>query len=341
MTRRKDGTWQQAMTVTIRGRKTQKYFYGKTKGEVLAKIQAYKDDESLGPLFVTVADEWWEQHEPTIATNTTKSYKPALRRAKENFKTSRIREITPADVSKFLRKFIKEQNPAQKTAATQLMIVNLICSFAVENCYIQINPVREVSLPKNLPKTQRKLPEPEDLKRVKASADAPFGMFAYWTLYTGCRRGELQALTWEDVDIENGWIHITKTLYYKEGKPTLKAPKTKSGVRDIPLMTRLAQALTPGKGIIFANETGGYLTESQFQKKWAEYREATGVTCTPHQLRHAYATMLWENEIQLKDAQTLLGHAQASTTLDIYTHIRKTREAQLQQKLLDLDIKSD
>ncbi|MDY4190917.1 MAG: tyrosine-type recombinase/integrase [Oscillospiraceae bacterium] len=58
----------------------------------------------------------------------------------------------------------------------------------------------------------------------------------------------------------------------------------------------------------------------------------------PHQLRHAYATMLFENGIAEADAQELLGHAQISTTMDIYTHIREGRKKQIRDKLLNVDI---
>lgn len=340
MTQRKDGLWQQSMTVIVNGRKVQKYFYGKTKADVLRKIQDYKDEQASGPTFGAVADEWWEQHEPTLAVNTTKSYKPALARAKEHFGKRRLQQILPTEVNQFLRAFIKEKNAARKTAATQLMVLNLICKFAVENGYATINPAREISLPRKLPSKGREIPDDKQIRLVKESTDAPFGMFAFWTLYTGCRRGELQALTWDDVDMEGGWIHISKSLYYKNGKPTLKDPKTEKGVRDIPLLQKLAEKLTPGKGIIFANEAGGYLTEWQFQQNWKKYTAASGVTCTPHQLRHVFTTMLFENEIAPKDIQTILGHAQLSTTMDIYTHIRKEQADRVRTKVSGLDIKA-
>ena len=52
---------------------------------------------------------------------------------------------------------------------------------------------------------------------------------------------------------------------------------------------------------------------------------ATGVNATPHQLRHAYATILFDAGLDDKDAQELLGHANISTTRDIYTHITQKR----------------
>lgn len=54
---------------------------------------------------------------------------------------------------------------------------------------------------------------------------------------------------------------------------------------------------------------------------YREYKAASGVTVTPHQIRHGYATALFESVIDPKTAQALLGHAQLSTTMDIYTHV--------------------
>ena len=56
--------------------------------------------------------------------------------------------------------------------------------------------------------------------------------------------------------------------------------------------------------------------------------KATEMQITPHQLRHAYATILYEAGIKDKDAQDLLGHANIQTTRDIYTHITNNRRAE-------------
>lgn len=338
MTRRKDGLWQQQMTVVENGRKKQKFFYGKTKKEVLEKIAAYQEASEKGDLFETVADEWWEEAEKSLAYNTTKPYKPAIQRAKAHFGDTYIRQIKPADISRFLRDFIRKTNAADKTARTQLMVINLICKYGVENGYIDINPARDVSVPKDLPKQKRLMPSAEDIKRVKESTDCIFGMFAYWLIYTGCRRGELLALTWEDVDLGRNSISISKSVYQIGNTPKIKAPKTSSGYRTLPLMAKLREKITPGKGLIFTDKDGKLLTESKYQDLWEAYQKASGVSCTAHQLRHAYATMLFENNIDPKDAQELLGHAQLSTTMDIYTEIRESRKKSIRESLLNVDI---
>ena len=91
MVRRKDGLWQEA--VTINGKR--KYFYGKTKAEVLRKFKAYEEKASGSPDFSLVADMWWDEAEPLLAHGTTTSYKPALVRAKERMKGLSTDDITP------------------------------------------------------------------------------------------------------------------------------------------------------------------------------------------------------------------------------------------------------
>ena len=80
------------------------------------------------------------------------------------------------------------------------------------------------------------------------------------------------------------------------------------------------------------------MTNGMWERHWKHYKEATGITCTPHQLRHAYATMLYEGDINMEDAQYLLGHAQIQTTKDIYTHIREQKVEKIKEKMLSIDI---
>lgn len=344
MVRRKDGRWQEQMTVTVNGRTVQKYFYGATKAEINRKISDWKQKEEekkgRGRPFSEIADEWAEQAEGQLSPTTWRGYQPALNRARERFGNQDIKSISPADISAYIRGLIKSNNPSDKTARTHLMIVNLICRYAVQAGDLDANPARDLEVPRNLPKQPRDMASDEDIKRVKESYSAPFGAFAYWALYTGLRRGELLALTWEDVDLQNRVIHVRRSCYRDtDGKVKAKAPKTASGVRDVPIVNKLAEKITPGEGLVFPGQNG-YMTNGAFVFHWRQYAEASGVKCTPHQLRHAYATMLYEagDKVNLEDAQYLLGHANLQTTADIYTHIREKKAEKIKQAMLDIDI---
>ncbi len=332
MKKRADGRYQEALTVDGK----RKYFYGRTKAEVLKKIQAFEEKKETGELFSVVAEEWWKKHEPNLAYNSTKNYKPAYQRAIDQFGDIPIKDIQPTQIANYIKKFSRTY--AQKTVKTQLMVFNLIFQYAVENGYVLFNAARDLSIPGNLRKSKRTSPVSEDIAKVKQSAGCTFGMFAIWLLYTGLRRGELLALEWSDVDLENRVIHVTKSLYHDNNKPKIKKPKTEASVSTLPILDALAARLKPGKGIIFPNEKGEYMTQSQFDRNWELYCKESGITATPHQFRHAFATMLFEAGIPPEEAQALLRHAQLSTTMDVYTDLREAKLKSIHQKAYSVDI---
>ena len=339
MTKREDGRWQESLLFTRNGRPVRKYFYGRTKAEVLRKVAAYKESKENGRTFGEVAEEWWESTEPLLAVNTLRGYRPAVARAVEHFGHMYINAIRPSDISMFLREFVRQYSAADKTARTQLMIVNLICKYAVSCGDNDSNPARDISVPRGLKKVPRPMPSDDDIQRVKDSVGCTFGLFPYLIMYTGCRRGEALALTWDDVDVASRTIRISKSVYQDRNVPHVKTPKTGAGQRTVPILNKLLPHLSPSSGLLFPDPvSGGLMTEMHFQRLWKAYTEESGVTCTPHQLRHTFATMLYEADIGEKDAQDLLGHAQISTTRDIYTHIREQQRQKIKAQILNIDI---
>ena len=320
--KRSDGLMQRQ--VTVNGKR--KVFYGKTERELNRKIAEYKEDTARGRLFSTVADEWWEKHERSLAPNTVKGYAPALRRAIEQFGDMPAQKITSKDIELFINHFAK-QGYAQKTVTTQLLVLHLALDYAMLEGDVPNNAASPVKVPRFLKKTRREMPTAEELEIVKNSISEPFGLFAFFILYTGCRRGEALAITHGDINKENGTISVNKSVYHIHNKPFVKTPKTAAGERSVILLDILKQHLPKGKktDLLFPNEYGTIMTETQFQRQWELYTKATGLKITPHQLRHAYATILFDAGIDDKDAQELLGHANIATTRDIYTHISKSR----------------
>lgn len=328
--KRKDGRYQKA--ITINGKKT--FFYGNTVAEVNKKILEYKEKEEQGRTFREVADEWKYPHYETLAPNSLKSLKPAVERAIDKFGDSYIKDITAQDVNRFIILFSKRKM-AQKTVTTQLQAIRQILTYAVLNGEIQFNVALNVSIPKNLPKVKRECPAPDIIQKVKNGKNKPFGLFALFALYTGCRRGEILALQYSDIDFDNNEISITKSVYHIGDKPYVKSPKTSAGNRKIALIAEFKELIPHIKsGEYIFNENGKLITNRRFVTLWRNYLKSIEVdSLTPHQLRHAYATRLYELGIDIKSAQDLLGHSDISTTQNVYTHIsemkRKTTAEQL------------
>lgn len=333
MKKRKDGRY--VDTITVNGKR--KYFYGNTKREVIEKIAAFRETEADKSLFSVVINEWWEEHETTLSNNTIPPYYAAVKRAIEYFGSYRIESITPSMLFNYISYFAKGR--AEKTVKTQIMIFNLVFRYAVLKGYVLYNPARELKLPKNLKKTKIDMPSDKDIAIVKNSYNVPFGDFAYWALYTGLRKGELLALTWEDVDQDNMEITVNKSVEFLGTQPHLKPPKTEKGVRTVPILKKLQDKIKFKKhGVIFHDGNGEYIKRDHYNRLWANYKKETGTDFNAHQLRHAYATMLYENQIPEKDAQYLLGHAQISTTMDIYAQIRNKQKKAIADKVFNIDI---
>lgn len=338
MKRRKDGLYQQELPRDITGGK-RKVVYGKTKADVLRKIADYTEKAESGQTFAAVAAEWWEDAGPKLAANSLKNYKPAYERAVDGLGDWLIRELRPQDVSLFLKKTIRERHMADKTARTQLLVINRICHWAVEHGECNINAARDVEIPKGLDKARRDIASDADIEKVKASYDLPGGPEAYWALYTGMRRGELRALTWDDVDITSRTITVSKSMTSSSAaRETVKDTKTQKGTRVLPILDKLLERVEKGEGYVFKNADGGPLSDMQWQRRWVKFRKLSGISCTAHQLRHAFATMLFEAGVSDSDAQDLLGHAQIQTTKDIYTHIRESRRKKVRAGLYSMDL---
>ena len=225
---------------------------------------------------------------------------------------------------------------ARKTAATQLQIIRQILRFAVVQGALPYNPAEALRLPKGLKVTYRMPPDENQVKLIKAHAkDTPFGLFAALVYYTGCRRGEALALTGADIDRKAKRISITKSVYYVGNYAQIKQPKTEKGTREVPLLDALDKLLPKRlpKGYLFAEPNGEPLTDDHFFDAYKKYQQATGVTVTPHQIRHGYATALYECGVDFKTMQALLGHAQLSTTMDIYTHVRQNSLKAAEEKM--------
>ena len=225
---------------------------------------------------------------------------------------------------------------ARKTVSTQLQIIRQILRFAVVQGALPYNPAEVLRVPKGLKTSCRMPPDEDQVKLIKARAqDTPFGLFAALIYYTGCRRGEALALTGADINRKTKRISITKSVYYVGNHAQIKPPKSEKSIREVPLLPPLDELLPKKlpKGYIFAEPNGEPLTNDHYNNAYKRYQQETGVTVTAHQIRHGYATALYECGVDFKTMQALLGHAQLSTTMDIYTHVRQSSLKAAEEKM--------
>ena len=332
MKKRLDGYFR--VSRTIDGHRV--YFYAKSETEATKKADNYTSRNKVEKtLFKTIAKKWEEYHFPNCEFNTLKQYRPALKRAVDEFGNLDITQITPTDIATYINYFAKGR--ADKTVRTQLMVINLIFKHAINFCQININnPARDIVVPKHLPKTKLTSPSAEDIKRIKQYVGEPLGLLFYMAALTGMRKGELLALDWKDVDLKRRVIKVNKSVYHDNNVPHIKQPKTKTSIREIPIVDELLPHLHKKRGLVFPNERGTFMTETQYQRQYELYQKTSGIECTLHQLRHLYATLLFEMGLSPAESMTLLGHAQIQTTIDVYTDIRDQKQKEINKKVFSM-----
>ena len=343
MKRRADGRWQKRIKLpdgtsrVIYSTATTERGANKDFNEQMLQLEIARKSATL---FRHIAEEWNAEYRARISDiNYRKATKSTYDKVLKYFANEYIEEITAQDIHRYITKLIKQEF-GQKTIATNKSVLNMIFSFAVLNGYIDNNPVSVITLPSNLPKRPRQMPTDAELEIVNSNYKG-FDFLPYFLLNTGLRKSEALALTYEDIDFDNKLIRVNKRLIHDGNIPIIEyATKTESGTRTVILLDRVAEKLPrKKKGPLFRNEDGSYFTKHQFQCRWDKYQHKHDITCTAHQLRHGYATMLYEAGIDLKDAQDLMGHSDIKTTQSIYTHIRNKRREDTAKKLNEFSFK--
>lgn len=284
--------------------------------------------------FKDAAEAWQRQHWEKISYKTAESYTAPANRLIAQFGETPVAEVSAQMISAYLSRLGK-QGYSRRSVQMHRDILNMIFNEAIVSGKLSANPCAAVSLPKNLQTTKRELPADEAIEAVRNGVNATFGLFALVCLYAGLRRGEALALRYEDIDKDNKVIHITKAVEFVGNNPHIKTPKTAAGYRNAVLLDVLAEQIPSGTGYIFCRDDGGLLTKTQYRKRWIKYCQEIGHDITAHQLRHGFATILYEAGIEDKDAQELLGHSSITITRDVYTHIRQSRRSETADRLND------
>ena len=329
-----------------------KSIYGKSERELNRNVLAFYDRCDHGRNFSEVADDWWEDTEPRLAHNTLHGYVVAMRRAVEEFGDFPIKDITTRDIQQFIKKFagVGAAQFSRKTVANQLLIIRQIFVWAVDEGEIDMNPAASVRLPKGLKSSKRLSASNSDEDIIKSTPD--LWLFPYFLLFTGLRKGEALALTGADINLKDRTISVSKSVYYVYSTPYIKEPKTEAGVRIVPILDPLLPYLPTDlkkDEYLFssAKDKTKLMSQGTYNYKLKQYHEATGTSFVAHQLRHSYASILYECGIDPKTAQALLGHADIETTLGIYTDFshaaenNRQRAADKLNKALVLTTKND
>ena len=254
-----------------------------------------------------------------------------------------IKDIKPDHIDSLLDK-LTERNPNTQRPASHQYLINVrnaasdVFESAIDNDVIAKNPARKREISKFAPKNERRaLTTTEQQLVVCTPHRARIG--ALIMMLAGLRRGELIPLTWDDIDLENFRISITKTVEEKQPNRFSLKNGTKNGkwgrIVDIPI--DLAIELEDAKKYasskyVCCKADGTMHSPTSWRQMWKNYINTivkinpvaaqTGIKdITAHYLRHTYATLLYVSGVDVVTASKLMGHSNIKTTVAIYTHL--------------------
>ncbi len=250
-----------------------------------------------------------------------------------------IEDLKRRTIQDFLLKKKKEGNlvsgKALSSSSTNLMLTVLSMAFeyAIDMELCDNNPcIRLKRIPDDCKQVEAFTREEQKKIEtyIKESDDRRlFGILL--GLYSGMRIGELIALEWSDIDFDKGIIRINKTAYRDKNKTgtwevCIDKPKTKSSERVIPLPACIIDLLRKYKlntksNYVIENKKGERMSIRSYQYIFEKLTEKVGVRkLNFHAIRHTFATRAIEYGMDIKTLSEIMGHKNASITLNRYAH---------------------
>ncbi len=338
MKKRKDGLYRKSITDKRTGKRI--YFYGASEREINRKIYEYEQRAEHGRTFREVADDWWRLETGNLSPSTIKGYGLALNKVVAYFGDEYISEIRTSDITRFFHT-LKRDGYAKKTVKNHKIIIDRVFHYAVVEGDVKYNVAREAEIPRGLPETKRTPATPVDEAKIKNSADV--WLLPFMALFTGMRKGELLGLQWGDIDLDARQIRVERSVWYDSTMPVIKDPKTEAGKRKVPILNVLYDELVKmdiGKKTPDHFVFGGKkpMTEKAYRYAYAKFQKQTGIKATVQQLRKSYATLAVGANVPADVLRVIFGHADISTTLNIYAEVRDERITSAAELLNNTDL---
>lgn len=348
------------------GRKTNTTRSGfKTKKEAVLAASKLEIELSEGKIekskdikYGDVYQEWLPAYENTVRESTLLSTTNIFKNHILNhFSDKKINTITVSEIQTIVNKWF---DIAPVNFKKWFYYTGKIFEYAIKMEYLDKNPCRLVTLPKNKKEFAEKKLLFWDKKQLDVFFKCLYDMdddkkFVFFRLlaFSGMRRGECLALTWEDINFKENTIDINKTISQGINRyQVINPPKTKKSMRKIIMdqktmdylykwkMEQRKQMLNYGfntlnkKQMIFTTRNNTMLPLSA-PSKWLKLviSKYDLPSIKIHGFRHSHASALFASGATIKEVQERLGHEDAQTTLNVYTHVTSNQNKDVVVKL--------
>ncbi|WP_027090374.1 tyrosine-type recombinase/integrase [Thomasclavelia saccharogumia] len=288
--------------------------------------------------FLLVAREWLELKKMSVKYSSYVKYETViLKHVVPFFDNYTLEQITDEIIISFFKNLIEIEKYSNSTLHAIRYVMKAILEYAEKKYSIKTINFSFIKL--NRTKVNFKIldeNQKESLERYCFTHYKPISIAILIALYGGLRIGEICALTWHDIDLNNGIIAVNKTVERLKNKETTDSktllmilePKTHTSKRIVPIPSFLKEYLyNYYHNSTISNKSFYLLTngekipdprtiQNQFQRLCQDYNFQTNF----HSLRHTYATRCVMQEVDLKSLSEMLGHSNVSTTLQLYVH---------------------
>lgn len=355
---RPDGRWEARYTLGIdpgTGKQIQKSVYGKTQKEVRQKLTAITAEIDDGtyqePCKMTVnewLDIWLKDYQIGVKDSTAYLYerqaKLYLRPALGNIPLETLKAHT---VQRLYNSLSQEHDGQPALSAKTIKNIHGVLHKALKQAvligYLRTNPTEACILPRIIRKEMHPLEEDQVAVFLREVQGHPHEYLYKIALFTGLREGEVLGLGWEHIDFQAGTLTVKRQLRreQKKGGGYYFSPPKNNKSRCLTLAPSVIQLFRLQKleqnsmrmeasdaweehGLIFTNQTGGYLSYRTVYDCFKRIVRNIGAPATRfHDLRHTFAVASIKSGDDIKTVQENLGHATAAFTLDVYGHVTK------------------
>lgn len=277
-------------------------------------------------------------------------YKSMLSRTLPQIGHIRMSEFTRFTIQNFVNRLAKDTNTKSgkplsvKTIRNNVSFISKVFAYAISTGMNVENPCRDIAFPKSRKKESKYYTDEEMLQLMETMDKHPpetkYKLFCYIAMSTGMRKGEILGLEWKNIELDTGVIHVVQAAKYNatEGMH-IGPPKTEKGVRvvrvpaDVIELLKLYKAEQEryildigdkwiGTDFLFTQHDGS-LMSIQTPYEWLrEYCAKYGLTFKAiHSMRHYVASAMILSHMEDIKVSRVLGHAQVSTTKEIYAHL--------------------
>ena len=337
--KRENGRWEGRIVVGHKrgGEPIYHSVYAKTQKELLDKlhreIERYDGVELTEDSLMTLGawlDRWLDEYAANAVRHSTlKNYRYMANHVKRELGDKQVSSVTGEDVQQMYHRLIGRGLSATTVRHVHSML-HLAMDAAVRSHLTAQNPT-DLAVPPRAERGEMRILTEQQLDTFMKAirTDASWYDFFYTELTTGLRRGEICGLRWQDFDEKSGVLHVRRTLHSEDGQLVAGATKTGCGTRDIVLPDGTAEVLRKRKADSYSEWIFPNLTKPELPispgAAYLRLKEILKRANLPdirfHDLRHTFSTHALSSGVDARTLAGILGHTNASFTLDTYTHV--------------------